>query len=453
MPILNERTRQLAAIRDGLGGRHLIWFGSRGEDARPLLALPEFSYCFSRFAPLEHSPPEANECLETISGVRVDHNTYDPQGDTSVANATLQARLQAACDTPAAIVSYKSEEMLTRLSFVRNVRLLNPFHEYRAVFDHKPWVETELRKRGLKVLPWRYLADNDPDRIRVLTSALREGPLVLRNNRSLAGTGLRLVNHPNELALDDSRGNDGFEAYAPFIAEGVPLNTNACVFADGSVTVHSPSLQLIGIPSLTSRVFGYCGNDFAAAGQLEREILDSLEEMTLQAGAWLHSMGYVGSFGVDALVAGAEVYLVEVNPRFQGSSEISAGLSDELDIPNVYMDHIASCLHLLPQTRMPLRDQARRQTPLAQVFCYNGFSKQVTCSSEPDETEPSVALLPAPGIRVAPNAVLFRALCHGPITRDGMHIEAEVEARIKGLAENLFAEVEPADFAALPSNT
>lgn len=446
MPILNERTRQLNTIRDRLGGRRLIWFGSRGEDARPLLALPEFSHCFSRFAPLEDARLEANECIETISGVREDHNIYDPQSESSVASTTLRARLQAACNTPAAIVGYKSEAMLSCLSFVRDVTLLNPFHEHRDIFDHKPWVETELRKVGIKVLPWHYLADDDPERIRVLSSALLKGPLVLRSNRSLSGTGLRLINQPDELTLEESHGKDGFAAFAPFFADGVPLNTNACVFRDGSVTVHSPSVQLIGIPSLTSRVFGYCGNDFAGAGELEPGILDLFEDMTLQAGAWLHSIGYVGSFGVDALIIGAEVYLVEINPRFQGSSAVGADLSDELEMPNVYLDHMAASLNLPPPTRKRLREQARRQRQLAQIYCFNGPSKAVMRSRNSGEPDLDVALLPSAGISVAPNATLFRALHGGPITHDGMHMEAQLEASVKELAKNFFAE-----FASLPS--
>ena len=272
-----------------------------------MLALPEFSHCFSRFAPLADQALEDDESLETISKVRIDHNTYDPEAGASAAEATLRARLHAACSPPSAIICYKSEPMLSELSFVRDVRLLSMFHEHQAIFDHKPWVETELRKAGVRTLPWRYVTDDDPQRLEVLAGALRDGPLVLRTNRSRGGAGLQVVYQPSDLKGEHADEPDGFTAFAPYFAEGVPLNAGACVFADGSVTLHAPSIQLIGIPACTNRVLGYCGNDFASIGQLETSVLDGYEEMTVRAGAWLHSKGYVGSFGVDALVVGSDV--------------------------------------------------------------------------------------------------------------------------------------------------
>ena len=95
---------------------------------------------------------------------------------------------------------------------------------------------------------------------------------------------------------------DGFLAASRYLDPHIPLNINACVFQDGTVTLHGPSVQLIGIPDLTRRTFGYCGNDFGAIRHLDPRFVKEFEKMVLKVGGWLWSQGYLGAFGVDALV-------------------------------------------------------------------------------------------------------------------------------------------------------
>src|SRR5205085_7226763 len=120
------------------------------------------------------------------------------------------------------------------------------------------------------------------------------------------------------------RHEDELMAVAPYMAKAVPLNVGACAFADGAVSVHAPSVQLIGLPECTEQRFGYCGNDFGAVAALERAGLDTLDTMVRSAGRWLVERGYRGAFGLDALIDGPDVLLTEINPRFQGSSLFGA---------------------------------------------------------------------------------------------------------------------------------
>jgi hypothetical protein len=438
---LRERTQQLRHISSALRGRNLIWFGTRGEDARPLCAIPEFSHCFSRLAPLGTGKLQADECLETIAGVRIDHNTYDAEAGGLPEEATLRARLLAACDSAAAIIAYKSEPLLSEVSFVKDARLLAMFHEQQSIFDHKPWVETELAGAGVRVLPWRYLSDDDPRRFDILSRALRVGPLVLRANRSRGGAGLRIVREPPALH-DEGAATAGFTAYAPYLAQGIPLNVSGCIFADGSVTLHAPSIQLIGIAACTNRILGYCGNDFASVGRLDAGVLDAFEAMTVRTGAWLRSQGYLGNFGIDALVDGRDVYLVEVNARFQGSSALGARLSEEMGLPDVYTDHLAALLGLEAKARGPLRQLATGQRALAQIIAYNRSRANVRCTGDGAGSGFELRLLPAANVSVLPNATLFKVVLPGPVTRDGLNLDTGAETWVSKLAESLF---EPAE--------
>ena len=316
------------------------------------------------------------------------------------------------------------------------VRYLGLFHEKQACFEHKPWVESQLSAFGVRVLPWRYCADHETDLIREWAAAQ---PLVLRTNRTDGGAGVRLVRNPSDLDAEWPSHGDGFLAAAPLLVPSVPLNVNGCLFSDGTVTLHGPSLQLIGIEGLTNRCFGYCGNDFARATDLGCEVLHDLETITVTAGHWLHGQGYRGAFGVDALLYDGRVHLTEVNPRFQGSSRMSAHIDRTLDRADVFLEHIAAFLDLPPSPQIPLPELAAAQPPLAHVIAHN--VRETPISSAPivqDEPSLECRLLPSPDVAVQPEGIAFEAVFSRSVTVDGMALLPGTREELHTLSLRLF---------------
>ena len=76
---------------------------------------------------------------------------------------------------------------------------------------------------------------------------------------------------------------------------------------------------------------------------LDRDVLEALDAMVHATGRWLHVMGYLGAFCVDAILHEGAVYFAELNPRFQGSSFLAARLAAELGLPDIYLEHIGAC--------------------------------------------------------------------------------------------------------------
>jgi len=198
-----------------------------------------------------------------------------------------------------------------------------------------------------------------------------KGPVMLRRSRTTGGVGLVRVDDPDELSELWPREPEAFVSVAPFIDGGISLNVGAVVW-DNGVTVHPASVQLIGVPGLTNRPFGYCGNDFAAVADLDPVLLDQMEHSTRSIGAWLGGFGYRGAFGVDFLVSGGEPLFTEINPRFQGSTHASCRLSVDHDESCLVLEHVAAFLELEAPTSVPLRLQAARYDPLSHVVVHNG---------------------------------------------------------------------------------
>jgi hypothetical protein len=421
--------KRLTELEAALRGRQLIYFGTRGADAEPLLALPNLAAVFSLIAPL-HARSVNEVSLEDRTQERVELDGYSLDLDQRAVITELRAILLHLFDRPCAVLPYRPCAFLSSAWFPRSDRALylGVFHDLQACFEHKPWVERHLANRGVRVLPWRYWADVD---VRLIAEWAAKQRLVLRSNRTDGGLGVRLIGGPEDLDAQWPAHSDGFLAAAPYLYPNIPLNVNACAFKDGAVTLHGPSLQVIGVPALTRRTFGYCGNDFASVGNLDTRILDDFEEMAVRTGQWLHENGYHGAFGIDALLHDGLLYLTEVNPRFQGSSLLSARIDTNLGRPNVFFEHAAALLGLAAPRRCPLRELARHQPCVSHLVLHNTSDAPVHVEPRPSRFgDVECRLEPAPTTRVSSDAITLQVIIQGPATSDGSSLAADARTAV-----------------------
>jgi hypothetical protein len=278
------------------------------------------------------------------------------------------------------------------------------------------------------------------------------GQYVLRANYSDGGAGL-MVGGDDDSGPGKLQHDGGFLAVSSFLEPSVPLNVSGCVFPSGTVTVRSPSVQLIGLPSCTTRRFGYCGNDFAAVHSiLGDQGLDELQGIAAETGAWLWQRGYLGAFGLDALLWNGQIHLTEVNPRFQGCSAAAAELMAEVGMADIYLDHLAAMLGLAaPADQSPLREQGQEQArqghKLAQVVCYNtGVAQRLRRGVViPDLDYGELKGTPDEDILVAPEAMLFKLFVYDQVTTTGGDLPTRLSDDIAQLKTQLFDQGNPSD--------
>lgn len=424
----------VGALSRALDGRRLIWFGTRGEDGEALLRLPELQASFAVTAPIRSGrlDERSNLTLESLSGERPDLDRHDIDLDGSAAADEFRRRLIREASTRCAVITYRPAHFVSAMSFslIETMVLAGLFKDRQLAFEHKPWVETSLSRLGVRTLGWRYVADEHRPRVRRLADT---GALVLRANRASGGVGV--------VRVDDATGVDelwpadaeGFVGAAEYLDGAIPLNFSGCVYPNGAVRLHPLSFQIIGVPLCTERPFGYCGNDFAAAASLPDRVLRDLDRMGRTVGHWLHSERYFGAFGVDALLKDEQPHFTEVNPRFQGSSALSAEIAAQLELPDLFLEHLAANLGVEPESRgLSLREWVAQAPPVAHVVVHN------TAGTEVKRRQPLVPpaggtiaqLLPA-GVRALPGATLFRVCMGGRATETGFDLFEEVQETIE----------------------
>ena len=365
-----KRQALVDLISSALGGRRLVWFGTRGDDVEPAAELPELSASFSIISSYRRREFVRSEALEDLVGHRVDLDAYeldDHLGEPEVRQ--LRQSMFTALAGPSAVFTYRPSTFVSAICFARRDRCsyLGMFKDHQNAFEHKPWVESSLADLGLPHIAWTYVADEE--QLETL-KMLREGPVMLRRSRTSGGTGLVKLDDEDGLREAWMSSAEAYVSVARYVERGLPVNIGAVVWKDG-VTVHPASVQLIGQPSLTTRPFGYCGNDFTAVRQLSDPTVSAMEQATRITGEWLRGRGYLGAFGIDFLVKDGVPLFTEVNPRFQGSTHASCQISVEKEESCLLLEHLGAHLGLPAPASAPLVQQVREAPDLSHVVLHN----------------------------------------------------------------------------------
>lgn len=427
-----DRKQLVRNIENEVGDRRLIWVGLRGDDAEPLSDLAQFHSAFSLFSAYDKRIGVKSRAYEDISGVRVDPETWDIDDHLSdEATRVFRHDLLRALTAESLVVPYRPSQFLSAILFARSTRCrpLGVFGALQSALEHKPWVETAVSRLALPRVPWKYIADEEQV---TATSMFRDGPLMLRRSRTSGGEGLTRVDNVDELMAQWPKIDEAFVSVAPFIDGGIPVNVGAVVWADG-VTAHHASLQLIGIPNLVTRPFGYCGNDFGAARDLPVEVIDEIDLAVQKVGTWLGAHGFRGAFGIDFLVHNGHALFLEVNPRFQGSTHASALLDAEAGESCLVLEHVAAWLDLPAPRSRSLREIVQSTPDLSHlVVHWPGPSSlldtaPLVAAVRAQTSTTRVELAPASSIRCDPGSAVLRWTLRQRVTTNGYQLLPELD--------------------------
>lgn len=425
-----KRSDLLRQIGHRLGNRRLIWFGTRGDDVESAAQIPNLETAFSVISAYRGRSKVTSLALEDLTGIRVDLDTFDIDHDEHVEELLeLRRALMRSLSHPSALFTYRPSAFVSAACFARRdrCRYLGLFNDHQAAFEHKPWLETAIAELGLPQIPWTYVADED--QIETLRF-LDDGPVMLRRSRTTGGVGLVKVEDSTELEALWPREEAAFVSVAPYLDDSISLNASGVVWHDG-VTVHPASVQLVGVPELTTRPFGYCGNDFGALRALGDHLIEQVDDAVRRIGWWLGRYGYRGAFGVDFLVVDGVPLFTEVNPRFQGSTHASCRLSVEIGESCLLLEHLAAFLDIDAPAAVPLNEQLDATQDLAHFIVHWTGDEPVSldpgalaASLTGVTTSARMDVATHPAVTTEPGATVIRCTTRSQVTSDGRALHA-----------------------------
>ncbi|MGB9693351.1 MAG: ATP-grasp domain-containing protein [Fervidobacterium sp.] len=178
-------------------------------------------------------------------------------------------------------------------------------------------------------------------------------PVVLKPIKGSGGFRIRFGMNPQEIEKNFEKvaGDNGGVLVQEYIRG---INASSSILGDGNdCVVVSINEQLIGVKKLgCTTPFGYCGN--VVPLKLDNKILRRVEQISLTLGTRLK---LVGTNGFDFVIRpDGEPFLMEVNPRFQGTLELVKYVTGL----NLVEWHIKACYGELPKEIPPYRGYAAK---------------------------------------------------------------------------------------------
>lgn len=105
---------------------------------------------------------------------------------------------------------------------------------------------------------------------------------------------------------------------SPYIKNGISINTHI-VISEDNICFFPPSVQIV--KEIKDRIL-YFGADYICYASIEQKIQDNVKRSSLLIGQKVQAEGYRGILGIDFLLKDKDLYFMEVNPRFQASSQL-----------------------------------------------------------------------------------------------------------------------------------
>ncbi|MFX1466624.1 MAG: ATP-grasp domain-containing protein, partial [Promethearchaeota archaeon] len=175
-------------------------------------------------------------------------------------------------------------------------------------------------------------------------------PIVLTTPRSAGGLFVKLITNSDEFhkAYNELR-NSGKKILIQEFIQGIDASCSVLGTGKDCQAI-SVTEQIIGRSELgVSIPFGYCGNIVPLKNSAN--VVENIKNISEELGS---KLGLLGSNGFDFVIRGDQPYLIELNPRFQGSLECIEAVTSS----NLVKLHIEACNGKLPQKALESKGYA-----------------------------------------------------------------------------------------------
>jgi len=303
------------------------WMGQRAHDAEGIDRILPLDFIIScnhgTDTPIYFSEENVFS-VEKENGVRRDWSNED-------LNASLKGKIGrkifsrwSNIDGQINLLCYRSVKKLENYeqAFPHKLKIYAAPVRLKKKFDNKLLLCKNLEKLSLPLIP--FIIDR-PGRITFQEVKERlSAPFVVQSPYGSSGSNTYVIRKKNDFNRLKNTYPEQTMAIRKYI-DGFSLNVNGVIVSqkNGPVTYCSfPSLQITGTPECSNLPKAYCGNDYASAGSLGKDIIEQVKKSVETIGSWMGESGFRGIFGMDFIVGDGQVYPVEINPRFQNSTSL-----------------------------------------------------------------------------------------------------------------------------------
>lgn len=288
--------------------KNIYWVGPRQSD------IEDINFRFAGSVTIYGNNQDGNIAFCKTNKERINHNI-----DNEACNLFFKNTLTEICkrDTFAQFLFYNfSYAYKFDLTIQKNVIGLNSFELLDGLSDK---------------IRCRYVLDNVINAIPFITLRGRDCTFanirkyfsdatdyVLQKAHSSGGEGTYHITSSTEFPYEFEIDSNAEYLVSPYLNNSVSLNTHIAI-VDGKVLFFPPSIQII--TEINNQLL-YQGADFICYNALPETVKQAVKKNSIDIGEFLCQRGYKGILGIDYLLKDETLYFMEINPRFQASSQL-----------------------------------------------------------------------------------------------------------------------------------
>lgn len=198
----------------------------------------------------------------------------------------------------------------------------NPFWEEYIVAVNRnqhPWLRSKTYSRiwlkDIVKLPGLDIVTKEECTMKELQSRFSDSKqFIIQENISSGGHGTYLLNSSTEESVQEKLDHDLCYVVSPYVEDSKSINTHVFI-SDNQILVFPYSFQDI---IYSNDRLEFYGSVFTPNKEKKEEV----HELSYKIAEKLQTIGYRGICGIDLLITEDDLYFVELNCRFQGSTFI-----------------------------------------------------------------------------------------------------------------------------------
>lgn len=182
----------------------------------------------------------------------------------------------------------------------------------------------KLMKNIVPMLDYQVIKGKDFDYSKLCSVAK---DLVVQLPFGSGGSKTYLINQENHKQINLIPDSD--YSISVYQHNNVPYNIH-CIISYDQIELFAPSKQNLKI----SNIIEYMDNSFEI--DIPSNVKAKFILYSIELCKKVQLMGYLGIIGIDYIYANGELYFIEINPRFQGSTRQLDGLLKKSSLPSIF---------------------------------------------------------------------------------------------------------------------
>lgn len=285
----------------------LYWVGPRESD------LSGAESMFQGSITLYGSGTGSNQAFCSNEGIRINHNADHPDADAFVLNCQNEIVQE---NQDCRFMSYNPNCLVGAPKAMQDRAICFNSEHILSMLNNKLSFR-EFARDIVPILPYHRILGCECT-MQALHSLGGE-KFIVQEAFSSGGEGTYILTEDTEAEVCRRIEPEQEYLVSAYYSKNVPLNLHAVIF-DEQIVLFPGSIQVVVREG--NRLL-YRGADYIAYQQLPEHVRKLFMESAYQLCEKIQKVGYRGVLGVDAMWVGAEqVYILEVNDRFQGSTHL-----------------------------------------------------------------------------------------------------------------------------------